>query len=146
MQLTEATKLRAGIVDCKNLESQVAQKFPSWHWQDMGDIAADKVPGWLAGTVRNLPAGKSGDPIATNKGTLVVFVCARHTPVSKLAEAKPVTPKAQEAGSMAAERETIMNSIGSERLELQARRLLRDLRRAAYLDIRLNVGAPPSGG
>jgi hypothetical protein len=30
-----------------------------------------------------------------------------------------------------------MSSIGNEKLELQARRLQRDLRRAAYLDIRL---------
>jgi hypothetical protein len=30
-----------------------------------------------------------------------------------------------------------MHSIGTEKLELQARRLLRDLRRSAYLDIRL---------
>jgi hypothetical protein len=35
------------------------------------------------------------------------------------------------------DREAITRSIGTEKLELQARRLLRDLRRAAYLDVRL---------
>ncbi len=54
-----------------------------------------------------------------NKGALVLFVCGR---------------KVTEGNS---NRDAVMNQIGTEKLELQARGLLRDLRRDAYLDVRL---------
>ena len=50
---------------------------------------------------------------------MIICVCNRKVPEGKI------------------DREAISDQIGAEKLELQARGLLRDLRRNAYLDIRL---------
>jgi peptidyl-prolyl cis-trans isomerase SurA len=122
--LQDANRLRSSINDCTNLQGQLAQKFPDWHWQNMGDVKPDKIPAWLSEKVRDVQPGKGSEPLATDKGALIVFVCGRHVPDGNV------------------DREAIMSGIGTEKLELQARRLMRDLRRAAYLDIRL--GSNPS--
>jgi peptidyl-prolyl cis-trans isomerase SurA len=121
--LQDAKQLRANINGCTNLQNQLTQKYPSWHWQNLGNAKLAKLPPWLAEKVRDTPAGKGSEPIATDKGALIVFVCERHVPEGK------------------ADREAIINSLGTEKLELQARRLMRDLRRSAYLDIRLGSGS-----
>ena len=71
----------------------------------------------------SLGTDKGSEPINTDKGSLIVFVCERHVPEGKV------------------DRDAIVQTIGTEKLELQARRLLRDLRRSAYLDIRLGSGS-----
>jgi peptidyl-prolyl cis-trans isomerase SurA len=122
--MTEASKLRAEIGDCKTLAGQLAQKYPAWHAQSLGDdIKPEKLPGWLGDKVRDTPVGHGSEPLATDKGALIVFVCDRHVPEGKV------------------NREAIFNSIGTEKLELRARGLQRDLRRNAYIDIRLGSGA-----
>ena len=117
--LQNAQQVRSAISSCDNLESQLSQKFPNWHWQSMGTVKQTKIPGWLGPKVRSVAVGKGSEPITTDKGALVVFVCGRHVPEGNV------------------DREAIMNSLGTEKLELQARRLMRDLRRSAYLDIRM---------
>jgi peptidyl-prolyl cis-trans isomerase SurA len=71
------------------------------------------------GKVRNVAAGNSSEPLDTEKGVIVLFVCSRNDSASNI------------------DRDAIMHSIGTEKLELQARRLIRDLRRAAYMDVRI---------
>lgn len=119
--LKEAGQLRAAMTSCDDLKVKLPKQFPNWHWQDLGDVKLSAAPGWLADRVRNLPAGKSTDAMATGGNAMIVFVCGRS------------------GGGVpgAADREAIMNQIGTEKLELQARGLLRDLRRDAYLDVRL---------
>ena len=117
--LQDAKQVRSTIASCDNLEAQLSQKFPGWRWQSLGDVKQTKVPGWLADKVRGIAVGKGSEVITTDKGALVVFVCGRHVPEGNV------------------DREAILNSLGTERLELQARRLMRDLRRSAYLDVRL---------
>jgi peptidyl-prolyl cis-trans isomerase SurA len=115
----ETNNLRSGLTDCAGLQSRVAERFPAWHWQDLGQVELAKAPPIIADKIRDVSSGKTSEPIATDKGTLILFVCDRHVPDENI------------------NREAIVNSIGTEKLELQARRLLRDLRRAAYLDVRL---------
>lgn len=119
--LKEAGDLRAAMTSCNDLKDKLPKQFPAWHWQDLGDAKLTTVPGWLAERVRDVPVGKSTDAMATGGNALIVFVCGRSG-----------------GGALgASDRETIMNQIGTEKLELQARGLLRDLRRNAYLDVRL---------
>lgn len=122
--LQESAQLRAAVADCSGLRATLAEKFPTWHWQNLGDVELAKAPSWLTDKVRDLSSGRSAEPLATDKGILVYFACDRHVTEGNI------------------DRDAIMNAIGTEKLELQARRLLRDLRRAAYLDIRL--GREPS--
>ena len=116
--LREADTIRATVPSCRNLSSTVEKRFPDWNWQDYGEIDLDKTPAWLGDKVSGIPAGGSTVPLSTDKGVLVFFVCQR-------------------SGEDSINRESIINMLGGEKLELQARRLLRDLRRNAYLDIRL---------
>jgi len=112
-----AARARAAVKACSSLKSDVSF-LPGWKVYDLGDMVLSKAPSWLADRVRNVPTGGSTDPMITDKGVVVLFVCGRN-------ESSPV------------DREAVMRSIGTEKLELQARRLLRDLRRAAYVDVRL---------
>jgi len=121
--LQEADKLRASLKSCSSLQN-LSATFPGWHWNTMGDVELDKAPSFIADKVRDLSVGQGSEPLATDKGALIVFVCDRHVPDDNI------------------NREAITNTIGTDKLELQARRLLRDLRRGAYLDIRM--GAAPS--
>ena len=116
--LGESVKLRSEIQGCDNLQQRVAQNFPAWRWQDLGQVNLAKAPGWLASKVRNLQVGQSSEPVASKNGALILFVCAR--------DAKE-----------GINRDAIMNSIGMERMDLLAKRALRDLRRGAHIDIRV---------
>ena len=69
-----------------------------------------QAPAMLAEKIRDVSIGK---------GVLVIFVCGRHVPDGKI------------------DRDAIASGIGSEKLELQSRRLQRDLRRTAYIDVRI---------
>jgi peptidyl-prolyl cis-trans isomerase SurA len=115
----EADDIRSAITDCVDLQGHLAGQFPNWHWQDLGTVKMSTAPSWIVDKIHSLPVGKASDALLTDKGALVLFVCSRKMPEGKV------------------DREAILNQIGTEKLELQARRLLRDLRREAYLDIRL---------
>ena len=115
--LQETGRLRAAVRDCAALENALTG-FPGWTIQKMGDISLTKAPPALLEKVRNVSIGNSSEPLATDKGAALLFVCGRN-----------------EGGDV--DREAILRSIGSQKLELQARRLLRDLRRDAYIDIRI---------
>ncbi len=117
--LKEAERLRSDVKNCASLEKTLAD-YPGWKAQKLGEVNPTEAPSWLAEKVRNVPAGNSSEPLDTDKGAVVIFVCSR------------------DAGGI--DREAIMRAIGTEKLELQSRRLLRDLRRSAYMDIRVGKG------
>jgi len=116
--LAQLSQLSQQVDGCDALRNKVASSFPEWKYQDLGETPANKIPAWLNEKIHDLPIGKASAPITTDKGVLAMFVCGRHsTDTSGL-------------------RDSLTNSIGAEKLELQARRLMRDLRRTAYIDIR----------
>lgn len=115
--MQDAVRVRGAVKSCAALNDTLSG-FPGWKAQKLGDMNPAKAPPWLAEKVRGVPAGGASDVLATDKGAAILFVCSR-----------------SEGGDV--DRDAIMHSIGTEKLELQARRLLRDLRRNAYLDIRL---------
>jgi peptidyl-prolyl cis-trans isomerase SurA len=117
--LEEAARLRSSVTTCTNLQATLTEKFPGWKWNNVGDLALDKAPEPIGQKVRDLSIGQASEAIATDKGALVLFVCDRKVPEGNI------------------NREAIVAAIGTEKLELQARRLLRDLRRTAYLDLRM---------
>lgn len=116
--LGEAAALKNAITSCNNLESTLATTFPLWRLQDLGDVDLDTAPEWLVDQVKHIPVGHAGAPMATGKGALILFVCERNATES-------------------INRDAIRVQLGTEKMELLARRLQRDLRRDAYLDIRL---------
>ncbi len=101
---------------CASLEKQ----FPAsegWQAHMMEQSIAD-LPPTLAPIARNLKVGAPSDIDVQEHGVGFVVVCER-----------------TEAGSV--NREAIYNGIGTERLENLARGLLRDLKRNAYIDMRI---------
>lgn len=121
--LAEADQLRSTVQGCNHLASSLTGSLAGWRAQSLGSVQQSKVPGWIADNIQNVANGHGGVPMPTDKGALVVFVCDRHVPEGK------------------ADREAIANTIGAEKLELQARRLMRDLHSTAYVDLRLGDGS-----
>lgn len=118
--LQEASVIRQTVNDCAGLKERIQNQFPSWRWQDLGEVKLDTAPAWLADKVATIAEGYASEPMDTQKGALMLYVCGRSMPEN-------------------INRDSIRTAIGSERLELLAQRQIRDMRRSAYLDVRLKA-------
>ncbi len=81
-------------------------------------IAIKDMAPALRSIVLKLPVGKASEPITAKDGVLVVMICER-TGTTGLPDAEEVRTR-----------------IGREKLDLLARRYMRDLRMAAFVDVR----------
>ncbi len=72
----------------------------------------------MRATVGSLEVGKPSEPIPIANGVLVVMVCSKE-------KDEGLNPEEVEA------------QLSEEKIEIQARRYMRDLRRAAFIDIRV---------
>lgn len=111
--------VETGMSACADL-SGVKARVPSATIVDVPAHRLSDLPSWLATLVQSLPAGSISDPLNVDGGAAMIVVCNRSQPAGNLPS-----------------RDQILNQIGTERLELQARRLQRDLRRDATVDIRI---------
>jgi peptidyl-prolyl cis-trans isomerase SurA len=87
---------------------------------DLGEITMSQLPPAMVTAVQDLPIGQFTAPLKTSKGYLLLMVCERNAP-------ETVLPS----------KDDIANQIGYQRLDLQQRRYLRDLRASAFVDIRI---------
>lgn len=116
--LQEAAALKEAVQGCSGLGKKVETSFPEWRLQDLGNVKMAEAPEWLVQQIKNIPTGKASSPMATGKGALILFVCERDAVES-------------------VDRDAIRRQLGTEKMSLMARRLQRDLRRDAYIDVRL---------
>ncbi|MCL2468623.1 MAG: peptidylprolyl isomerase [Alphaproteobacteria bacterium] len=116
--LKEAESIRAAANGCQALDA-LAKRFSHWELQDLGEVGLQGAPSWLVQLVAETPDDAASSVMATEKGALIVFVCSRT------------------AGQGEINRDAVLNALGTEKLELMAQRLLRDLRKDAYIEIRL---------
>jgi peptidyl-prolyl cis-trans isomerase SurA len=86
---------------------------------DSGLIRVGEMPQELRKVVLGLKVGEPSKPLPVEGGLRVLMVCERKDPPSNL-------PSRQDVARMLVE----------QKLELQARRFLRDLRQTAFVDIR----------
>lgn len=86
---------------------------------DLGTLVVDDLPPNLQEIATTIEIGVPSAPILTKNGVMVLMVCQRSEPRSVFLN-----------------REKITKTIESKRLDLLARRYLRDLKRAAHIDIR----------
>lgn len=84
------------------------------------DVRVGDLPGVLQQALIAAASGEIAGPLVTERAAMLVGVCDRR-------ETEVAMP----------DREDIMIRIGNERLDLLARRYMRDLRRDAFIDIRL---------
>ncbi len=117
-QIQLAKQIAASAATCDEFSELAAEA---------GTPQPDRTPrvrvGDLSDAVRiaiaGLGANEVTEPVIMPTGVLVLMVCQRHD------------------AAMAPVREQIVDQIGRERLDMLARRYLRDLRREAHIDIRL---------
>ena len=117
---TARRAVKSGPAACDTLKADVTARVQSAAIDMMPPTSLSALPNWLVAMVQSLPEGQVSDPMSVPGGAAMIVVCKRDQPAGNL-------PSHDE----------ILNQIGTERLELQARRLLRDLRREATVDIRL---------
>ncbi|MBY0427938.1 MAG: hypothetical protein K2Q32_01830, partial [Alphaproteobacteria bacterium] len=111
----EIDKFRHDISTCSALSARASQ-YQDWSAADLGQKRIGSLPPWLAKMVQTLPINEPSQVMEKDGYAMLLYVCERN--------------------DSGADRETILTSLGNEKLELQARRLLRDLQRAASIDMR----------
>lgn len=87
---------------------------------DLGDILLARLPDAMREMVSGLADGQVSAPLRTSEGVAVMMVCSR-----------------QDVAGDSIDRDQIRASIGEQRVDMLQRRLLRDLRGNAYIDVRL---------
>jgi peptidyl-prolyl cis-trans isomerase SurA len=111
-----AARVRERIQDCATVDA-LAKEIGSPGSGDLGTVKLDDLPDGLRQLVGNLPIGQPSQPVQVSGGISLITVCQR------------------EGGEVA--RQQIRDRLLNQRLSRLSRRYLRDLRRAANLDIRI---------
>ena len=118
-QMSLARILAETVTGCQDM-ARAAREAGSPRPSDLGKFALSDLSPALRTAVDKLEVGKASRPIRMADGVLVAMVCARNQP--------KIQPP---------DREQIADRLRRQRLDLMARRYLRDIRRAAVVDIRL---------
>src|SRR5690606_17642291 len=87
---------------------------------NLADVRIGDLPDVLHSIATELPLNRPSEPVRIETGIGIFMVCARALP---------------EAGLPS--REEVITSIRRERIDILARGYIRDLRRAAYVDVRV---------
>ncbi|WP_225766008.1 peptidylprolyl isomerase [Inquilinus sp. Marseille-Q2685] len=87
---------------------------------DLGDVLLSRLPDGMRQVASALPDGQVSSPIRGPDGVAVMMICSR-----------------QDAGGDGVDRDQIRSGLAEQKLDMMQRRLLRDLRGNAYIDIRL---------
>lgn len=120
-QLTDKmTAYTRGMTSCQQLETAGA-KDGSLMSGSLGEMKLSNLPDNMRAILATLPLGQPSQPVATGGGLAVMMICQRQ----------------DEGRDMEIIRTTIRKKLVNQRLEVTAQRKLRDLRRAAFVDIRL---------
>lgn len=108
---------------CQDLE-KIGEEIGSPLSGNLGNVKVSSLAPQQRMLVRVLPPLKASLPLRTADGVIVLMVCKRIK--SKKADLSPAT-----------QRDRIADRLFDERMGLAARQHIRDLRRAAFVDIRL---------
>ena len=115
----DLAKIIGGTVEgCKDMDV-VAKDLRSPRPAALGKFAYSDLSGDIRTAIDGLPIGRASRPVRTAGGVMVLMVCDRAEPKFELPSRAAVT-----------------DQLTNRRLELMSRRYLRDVRRAAVVDIR----------
>jgi peptidyl-prolyl cis-trans isomerase SurA len=117
--LSEAASVRTAAKDCPSLLKIGKEKAPQLSSE--GQLRASTISPEMRNLVNRLSIGQASEPIVQKNGVGVIMVCA----------------KSNSGGSGAVTREDVTESLLRQRLDTVSRRYLRDLRRNAYVDVRV---------
>lgn len=118
-RMQQLASLADSVKSCTDLDTAAA-KLDDATTTDLGTVAVSDLSPTLRDSVADLDAGQMTAPARTDDGVQVLMVCSRK-------DAKPTMPS----------RETIRANLEGQRLEMLAQRYLQDLRRQAFIDVRI---------
>lgn len=111
-----ARELSANVESCEAM-TEVAASAGGASSGDLGEVNLSSLPANIRRAVADLPADTPSEPIEVNAGIAVLMVCGRST--------------------SGIDRERIRENLIRQQIDMRAQRYMRDLRRAAHVDIRL---------
>ena len=114
-----AEEIRDSIRGCENMASLV-EELKSDASGDLGWVSLGDLPDVFRGPLLNLEIGTPSTPVRTELGVHLLMVCERDDPDQNFDRRGMIRVRMEDA-----------------RLEVLARRLLRDLRRSAFVDLRV---------
>jgi peptidyl-prolyl cis-trans isomerase SurA len=117
--LAQAENVRSQAKSCDDMLRMGKAEAPQLSSQ--GDLRLDQISPSMRSTVLSLGIGQPSQPIIQKNGIGVIMVCSKTQP-----------PK---TGVLT--REEVAESLMREHLDMMAQRYLRDLRRAAFVDVRV---------
>lgn len=117
----KAAELTAPITGCRDFE-EFGRKMASDRSGKLEYTRMSEVPPHVKGVFGSLPANKASPPQDMGEGFLVYMLCSRAA--------------LGQAGALPS-REVLRRQVEDEKMDLQGKRYLRDLRRAAFIDFRL---------
>jgi len=124
-QIALATTMGDLAADCSDMQ-RLGAELGSAMSGGLGNVKLSQLPQKIRAVVEHLPLQKSSQPIRVENGMMVLMVCDREP-----------TRKPQVKASETAKRERVKGMILNERINAAVRQYLRDLRRAAFVDIRI---------
>jgi peptidyl-prolyl cis-trans isomerase SurA len=119
--IAEAQSAKTSAKNCEEL-LKIGKEKGSPQLSSEGRLRVDQVTPAMRTIVLGLEVGQTSPPIVQKNGVGVVMMCEKAAPSSA-----PTVPSRDEVG------ETLMR----QRLETLARRYMRDLRRTAFVDVRV---------
>jgi peptidyl-prolyl cis-trans isomerase SurA len=118
--ITEAQNAKLTAKNCEEL-LKIGKEKGSAQLSSEGRLRVDQIAPGMRNIVLGLEAGRSSQPIVQKNGVGVIMVC------EKVAPSAPTVPT----------REEIAETLMRQRLDTLARRYMRDLRRTAFVDVRI---------
>jgi peptidyl-prolyl cis-trans isomerase SurA len=118
--ITEAQNAKLTAKNCEEL-LKIGKEKGSAQLSSEGRLRVDQIAPGMRNIVLGLEAGQSSQPIVQKNGVGVIMVC------EKAAPSAPTVPT----------REEISETLMRQRLDTLARRYMRDLRRTAFVDVRV---------
>jgi peptidyl-prolyl cis-trans isomerase SurA len=118
-QIEQAAVISGKASSCDDMET-IGRELGTQQSGSLGTVKLSALPDSLRSAVEDLAIGQPSKPVQTGTGVIVLMVCERS------GDAGPETV-----------RKRIENMLFQQRRDAAARRYLRDLRRSAFIDVRL---------
>ena len=116
----QLNSITQGVTTCAQLDA-LGQQSGSPMSGPLGEVPLSAMPPEMRAVLESLPAGQLSRPVVTGGGLAILMICERQ----------------DQSVDTEAVRTNIANRLTNERLSVAAQRHLRDLRRQAFVDIRL---------
>lgn len=117
-RMADARRISQGISGCDTFDTY-GQTLEIGESGDLGSVRLGDMPIKIRDAISNLDIGQASEPLRMQEGIRILMACHR-----------------QEAVAALPDREIIRDRLGRQRVDMMARRYLRDLRRDAVIETR----------